>query len=340
MARKFDQLVRFTTDAVGIERTLRLFQATTHILTSYSLPLECLLLLLNTISTTIASTPSSSSSGKPPFTPTTALPALIGVRSHLGLVRRHFRIFRWIEQFSSAHKAWGSLSAPTPVSSSGKSKSKPEPRWTTLDLWLDVFGKTFNGLYLLMDATVLPDAFGVPGFGIYGPDRWSAVSVEANKFWFLALVCGAAAGVVRILKVLLYTPLPPQGQGGGYGLHDGSAGNEREENEKGKGLKEVKGDGDEVEDEPWDLKKEQARLRDIVSRRKLGRKAWRREVGAKISALSRRALADSLDTVLPGYAVGWVSVRPGTVGIAMFITTLLTGYDAWERCGREVGVSK
>lgn len=46
-------------------------------------------------------------------------------------------------------------------------------------------------------------------------------------------------------------------------------------------------------------------------------------------------MANALDVVLPDVIVGWVHASPGTVGLAMFTTTVLTGMDLSERCGRE-----
>lgn len=61
---------------------------------------------------------------------------------------------------------------------------------------------------------------------------------------------------------------------------------------------------------------------------------------AKIPALARRVVSDALDITLPGSVVGWVPVSSGTVGSAMFVTTVLTSVDIWERCGREVVSTK
>lgn len=67
--------------------------------------------------------------------------------------------------------------------------------------------------------------------------------------------------------------------------------------------------------------------------------AHRREVRAKVSALGRRVASDTLDITLPGSIVGWIPASTGMVGLAMFVTTILTSMDIWERCGREVAAA-
>lgn len=54
----------------------------------------------------------------------------------------------------------------------------------------------------------------------------------------------------------------------------------------------------------------------------------------------RRVVADVMDLAVPGSAVGWVPLSPGTVGVLMFGSTVLTGLEVWERCGRELAVGK
>lgn len=52
--------------------------------------------------------------------------------------------------------------------------------------------------------------------------------------------------------------------------------------------------------------------------------------------LLRRMVADVLDLAIPGSVVGWVRLEPATVGWCMLGSTVLTGWEVWERCGREV----
>ena len=53
--------------------------------------------------------------------------------------------------------------------------------------------------------------------------------------------------------------------------------------------------------------------------------------------LSRKLMTCLLDLPLPGSIVGWIPASPGTLGLLMLTTSVLSGVDVWERCGREVG---
>lgn len=190
--------------------------------------------------------------------------------------------------------------------------------------------RTFNGLYLLLEATTTVDALAVPGLRVWTPERERVVLVEAQRFWLFALACGLLYNLLEILNVLAYTPVPAAGSGFGVGTDE-------PEDEKREEKSELIGEKKKSVDE---LKREQQRLRAIVRGRKEQRRLWRREVQGKISKLGRGAIANALDTVIPGSVVGWLNVEPGTVSLAMFVTTILTGMDVWERCGREVLASK
>ena len=53
--------------------------------------------------------------------------------------------------------------------------------------------------------------------------------------------------------------------------------------------------------------------------------------------LSRKLMTCLLDLPLPGSIVGWIPASPGTLGLLMLTTSVLSGVDVWERCGKEVG---
>ncbi|KAI1867312.1 hypothetical protein JX265_000851 [Neoarthrinium moseri] len=302
-----EQFIRFTTDSVGLERTFRLLQATVQIIASYPAVLGLLLSLLGFIT--------GSSSAAVSHAQTNVI--LLALRQRLGLARRFFRLFRFLDAFHAAHKLYAGLSA---------TGAAPAPA----EAWLDVLGRTFNGMYLLLEASTIVDALQIEGLRVWAPDWERAITVEAQRFWLLALVCGVLAGLLRMVKVLAYTPVPATGDGFAHGAKEGK-------DDAGEKDKVGPGDGDEGE---FDMQKEQQRLRAIVKERRKGRVLWRREVRAKLRGLGRAVTANALDIVLPGSVVGWVQADPGTVGLAMFVTSILTGMDAWERCGREVAASK
>ncbi len=85
-------------------------------------------------------------------------------------------------------------------------------------MWLDILGRSFNGMYLILETLTLLDVMAVPGFGLLGADLTPLVNVEAQRFWFLALVCGVAAGSLRVFKAFSYgAPAPGAIEGSGVG---------------------------------------------------------------------------------------------------------------------------
>lgn len=70
---------------------------------------------------------------------------------------------------------------------------------------------------------------------------------------------------------------------------------------------------------------------DAVSREATRRKDWFVTV--------RKLVADTLDLALPGSVMGWVRLGTGPVSLAMLGSTLLTGWEVWDRVGAEMKVS-
>ncbi|KAM0331394.1 hypothetical protein ACHAQA_003067 [Verticillium albo-atrum] len=171
-----------------------------------------------------------------------------------------------------------------------------------LEVHLDIINSSLMGAFSLLETITLPDLLGVPGVAIFGEERSNSLNVEAQRFWFYALAVGVLSSAVKIVK-LFGEPVP------------GAA-------PPPKGA------------EDW--KAERERLRGGV----VARKAHRAEVRKKARGLLRRMAADSLDILIPGSVVGWVSSEPGTLATVMLCTSVMTGLDVWERCGRQVAGQK
>lgn len=258
--------------------------------------------------------------------------ALSDLRAQVALARRFLRMFRFLECFQTAHRLYASLysqppsppAAPPPGPTRGEEKG-PGPATGAqgrrrrrarppAEAWLDLSARTFNGMYLLLEALTLADALGLPLLG----RRWSgALHVEGQRFWFLALACGAAGGAAKLATLLLYAPAPPA-RGEGEGAY---------------------GTGEEywrAEAAMADWERERERLRRIMWPRRDRARLWRANVRARWWGLARRCVADLLDLAAPGDVVGWFRFAPGTLGALQVVTTYLTGMEVWERCGREV----
>ncbi|OTB13317.1 hypothetical protein K445DRAFT_320166 [Daldinia sp. EC12] len=284
MSLRFEQFIRFTTDSVGLERIFRLFQSIVQILSNFALPFD---LLLQVFTLTTEKTPS----------PATTRVILKALNQRLALARRFFRLFRFLDSFNAAQKLSSKLSAAQDNSNNNKKGAAvPYGFVARVHPWIDVFAKTFMGMYLLLEASTIVDALQVPGLAIWTVERERTISLEAQRFWLFSLVCSAVYNVLEI-SFTLSAAAPPSSTGKGASSEKKTASQEK---------------------------------------RKLEQK---REFTTKVYKLGRGATASLLDIVLPGTTVGWVKAEPGTVGLAMFVTTILTMMDVWERCGREVAAS-
>ncbi len=67
-------------------------------------------------------------------------------------------------------------------------------------------------MYLLLETLTFPEALGVEGLRIWGEKLAGTLNVEGQRFWFLALVCGAGAGVLKALRLAR--------EGGGAGVQN------------------------------------------------------------------------------------------------------------------------
>ena len=162
---------------------------------------------------------------------------------------------------------------------------------------MDISAKSFNGFYLLLETLHFPEAVLASSGGatVWGVDMARTLHVEGQRFWFLALACGVACGVVRLGKMWVFRAVPGEGSGQLGGGKEGESVEERHGRE--------------------------ARERE--------------EFGRRVKRVGRRLVADGLDLALPGTVVGWVEASSGTVGLCMLGSTLLTGLEVWERCGGE-----
>ena len=230
--------------------------------------------------------------------------ALLGLLQRLDLGRRYFRVFRFLECFHGAQKLSASLTTTTTSDPGRSSGGKQRPAWVQADAWLDLFGSTFCGMYLLLEASTVVDYMQIDGLQVWGPEWQVKVNVEAQRFWFLTLACAIASGVLQLAALLAYPPAPTTGEP----------------------VKEkTSGSSSAVADEK---KSEKARAK--------AQPNAEADVRKQLYRLGKDVVSNAIDIILPGAIVGWLDVSPGTMGVAMFVTTILTSMDVWDRCGKEV----
>ncbi|CAK7270141.1 hypothetical protein SEPCBS57363_003953 [Sporothrix epigloea] len=191
------QLVLFTADANGLERTLRLVHALLQLVVSVPV-------LLATASAWLLPVPVDKSGDSYPVAVYEAAALLVGARDRVNLVRRVLRMLLFVGCFHSAHQLYTSLFS-TAESTPGQVGRRRRRQYETC---LDAFAATFAGIYLLLETATLVDALDVPGLAVWGPERAEWLDVEGQRYWFLSLSCGVMVGLLRMANVTDDLPLP------------------------------------------------------------------------------------------------------------------------------------
>lgn len=171
----------------------------------------------------------------------------------------------------------------------------------TAETNLDILSNTFNGLYLLGETVTLLDAMQIPGLAIWGPELDAILKIETQRCWFVSLAFEAIACGIRIAKSR--KELAEQSE---------LIGRESSDKATKQDSKDEKGAAEHRE-------KKQAALEKAVQTQMF------------------KLATNVLDLPLPGSVVGWIQATPLAVGIAMMMTSFLSGMEVWERCGREAG---
>ncbi|KAH7312193.1 hypothetical protein B0I35DRAFT_480672 [Stachybotrys elegans] len=271
MAGLVKQFTAFGTDAVGLERLLRLFQSIALVIASYPT-----LLLLT----------SPDASEKAQIATATMLFQLAG---RLNIIRRTMRVFRFLGDFQHG---WAVYTA--------QDKS--------LEMWCDVLGSSFWGMFGFIESLTLPDLMDVQNLEFFGPQRTEEMNSQAQVIWFAALYASALGSGIQILRTLAYRPVPQPLQ---VPSEDGQA-TEKDST----GLD--------------DMRKERERLKQALQKKTSEEKS-------QITGLSISLLASVLDMAIPVSTLGWVNIDDGIVAGIMVVTTFLTSTGAWQRCGQSVG---
>ncbi|KAL8418515.1 hypothetical protein RB594_001927 [Gaeumannomyces avenae] len=314
MSSTAERLVRFSTDAFGLERILRLVQAIVQIVVA--VPLLSLRLTdhINSLPHQAAGVGAgpgpgtgTGDKGPAPLAVADTVAMLGDLRGRLNMTRRVLRLFRFAEAFHGAQKLYFSSTTTT-----GKS----------LELWLDISARGFNGMYYLLETATLPDALGVPHLPrVFGPEAGGALAVEAQRFWLLALACSAASGALKVLGTYGAGAVPGTGAAAAAGLGGDAVGEKEGEEEEEEGERKKRREEEEEGERKKRREEEKAKV-----------KAAQQANAAKRRVCLRKMVADLLDIALPGSALGWVPLDALSVSSAMLLTSILTGLDFWERC--------
>lgn len=146
---------------------------------------------------------------------------LLALQQRLDVARRYIRVFRFLAVFQQAqqllmsreHAIVSSLhpkdatnppSADRKVERSSTPPSAPHsPRQPgKAEEWLDCLGLTLTGVYLLTESSTIIDYMQIDGLQVWGPERYLVINAEAQRFWFLALLCGVLSALLKIWRIL------------------------------------------------------------------------------------------------------------------------------------------
>lgn len=163
---------------------------------------------------------------------------------------------------------------------------------------LDGLASTFDGLYLLLEAATLVDTLAIEGLTIMDKDLHFATKIESQRCWFLALLFGALSCILRLYDMQTVAVARP--------APAKTATTNAAASENDKAVPEIK-------------------------------KTQTAKTTAQQLQVSKKLMVCLLDLPLPGSIVGWIPASQGTLGLLMLTTSVLTGWDVWQRCGKEVG---
>lgn len=219
---------------------------------------------------------------------------VLALKGQLGLIRRFFRTFRFLDAFNSA----------CTLACSRSVGSMP------LVMALDIMARTFNGMYLFLETATLVDAMKIDDLAIWTPAYEQVLKIESQRTWFLALISGGLS-----CAVVLY--------------QDQAERTLLEKRVKDEPIEE-RGKNEEEEDPSSNQNGRTSPSKAVQIKNRI------QDLNRRRVALIRKLTANCLDLALPGSVIGWVPASSGIVGLCMFVTSILTGWDVWERCGREV----
>ncbi|KAL2430653.1 hypothetical protein ABEF95_012293 [Exophiala dermatitidis] len=254
-------IAKFTNDSVGLEKSLKFVQSVSQIGESIAAPY-----FFEVTHWTLA-------------------------KDQIGLARRYFRLFKWIDCFNAAQAEYASINNK-PEIKDDKGHAQKSARTSSEDnvrQLLSVSKWSFLGIYLFMEMFTISNALSITSYS-WGP----ALQIESLKFWFYSL---AVSFVLGIYDLWLLSAAESESQ------PSTSTSTPATENEKATTGAPA----------PQNTKDASAQL------------------SSKRRAIYKQIVQDGCDMLIPASIVGWVQLDPVTVGVAGSISALLGASDAWNR---------
>ncbi|EHY56031.1 hypothetical protein HRR83_006588 [Exophiala dermatitidis] len=256
-------IARFTNDSVGLEKSLKFVQSVSQIGESIAAPY-----FFEAAHWTLA-------------------------KEQVGLARRYFRLFKWIDCFNAAQAEYARINNKPEVKADEVHAQKLTRTSSEDDVrqLLSVSKWSFLGIYLFMEMFTISNALSITSYS-WGP----TLQMESLKFWFYSL---AVSFVLGIYDLWLMSAAESESQPTDTSTTD-SGSTENEKATKGAQA-------------PQHTKDASAQL------------------SSKRRAIYKQIVQDGCDMLIPASIVGWVQLDPVTVGVAGSISALLGASDAWNR---------
>ncbi|KAG5973825.1 hypothetical protein E4U55_000261 [Claviceps digitariae] len=234
--------------------------------------------------------------------------AMLELAGHLNLTRRALRLFWCLGSFQSS---WSACL-------SGSSEE-------SLERWLSITADSFFGLFGLVESITLLDLMQGRYFSVLGYAEAVRLDGQAQGLWLAGLLCAVLGSGMRLWREG-FVERGEESRAGGEaaGAGAGAGGDEKDdETAAARTTMTMKDGGAGAEKQKQKQKRKQDR----------DREALRKEHGRRMGGLARKLAAEMLDVVIPAWSTGLADIELGTVAVAMFLSTILTGYAVWERCG-------
>ncbi|KAG6012796.1 hypothetical protein E4U43_007641 [Claviceps pusilla] len=236
--------------------------------------------------------------------------AMLQLSGHLNLTRRALRLFWCLGSFRSSFSAWAGL---------------PSESEKGLETWLSITADSFFGLFGLVESVTLPDLLQVRHFSVLGYAEAVKLDGQAQGLWLAGLVCASLGSGIRLSREVFARTArsPAVGEAVVVSDADGEETDDKTATTENAG----RGAGDAGAGR---------QQRDQQPRRGREKEALDKEHSRRIGGLTRKLAAEVLDVAIPAWSTGLADIEPGTVAVATFLSTILTGYAVWERCGRAI----
>ncbi|KAG5987004.1 hypothetical protein E4U54_005184 [Claviceps lovelessii] len=241
--------------------------------------------------------------------------AMLELSGHLNLTRRAVRLFWCLGSFQSSFSAYAGL---------------PSESEESLETWLSITADSFFGLFGLVESVTLPDLLRVRHFSVLGYAGAVKLDRQAQGLWLAGLVCAVLGSGIRLSREVFARRAGPPAVGEAVVVSDADG---EKKDDKAAAVATTTTTTTTTTENAGAERQQRDQQQDQQQQRGREKEALDKEHSRRIGGLTRKLAAEVLDVVIPAWSTGLADIEPGTVAVATFLSTMLTGYAVWERCG-------